>query len=1061
MRRSFGARRSNILEGGGRRRGEGPAHPGSAGFERVANLISSLLARLRGQRVEPEAQAPEGASALAGLRFERDGEGFLSILSPLLEPPLLRVRATLGGPLEEKASPSDPRAVEVTVPLAGRGPLRATVWPVEATPPATVVRSVSEKRREAWILHLRLDVGMQFRFEAEASLEIRDVATATPLPSLFATVPPAPEMATFLRGLTQRRRPVPRILQSLSRNALSPETARHADRVAAAWPAGATETHPVVQALCRLCERQGRHVNPASLEGFCLLVDLERGIPPGDGARPEITSLAAAAVASLLGVPLSQESWQSEMDGPLPDVADPAVARIVAHLRDRRRTPLDILEDLGGDTGSRRVVSVVRTLRPLLPGGRVRVNDEQQALLPLLEASGRPVHPETMIALCLFVDIETGDLTEERAEALAESSEVWDTSMYAMVAVAGAFGLDLQAYAVEGDPGRDDLAALATLASRAEGGLLACFRRPGETARRWEWIRAEEDARRAQGYDLDFSGIVLARLPSAEDLRPLEAEQLHGHGEVLSREHMAFRQIQAALRRLASAGRERVSLRQEPAVLEAACEWLRLATLLDPVVHGDTRRNLVQALRRDPGLDVRAERRLVGASGTPQARELLGLFLLQELCLSPRLKADGFQQYDERALRALLLERTSALLGAEDPALRALAPRLLASADLAADRATRLGTEYPLGTARTDPSPAVATAAVEALIRLALSEVVPLPRAMELVPADPQAAGESSLAPTEVESAWKELASWLARVGESDAVRPMGLPITDAAGALDAEKARPLAETMAAMQQASRRDGSWGQVRWLGLATVDDLAGAARALLESWRAVARPLGRSLAELDPQAQALEHRLIVEDHAARLLQRCGGLPYLGGPGRPVNVYRAAAGKPPGPWIHYEKYRGVFVTEEAPLFTELLERGRRVDLRRVRVLRFPAYKPATPDGSMDRQTARLDGPVDLREVEVLDPRRVEFLPLLKWFGWNRAELGLDAEPEEDVQAALALGEGRRPSVVPPASPVERPAPPDEAALARAAASLARQFELEGGQERVLRLLRSSLEL
>lgn len=1014
-------------------------------------MISSLMARLRGKRDEPAAQ---GVSVLTGLRFDGDDEGLLAVRSSLLEPPLFRVRAALGGPVEEKNSPSDPRAVEVTVPLAGRGPLRATVHPVEAGPPAVVVRSACEKRRDVQILRLRLDVGTRFLFQAEPSLEVLDLAAATALPSLFPTVPPAAEMAAFLRGVTQRRRPVPRILQSLSRNALSPQTARRAEGVAAAWPPDDEEAHPVVQALCRLCEGHGRHVNPASLEALCLLVDLERGVPSGPGSRPEVTAMAAAAVAGLLGVPLSPEAWEAEMAGPLPDVTEPAVARVVAHLRERRRTPLDILEDLGGDTGSRRVVSAVRALRLHLPGGRVRVNDEQQALLPLLEASGFPVHPETMIALCLFVDLETGDLTEEKAEELAETA---DTSMYAMVAVAGAFGLNLQAYAVEGEEAAADLAALA---ARAVGGLLACFRRPGETTRWWEWIRTEEDARRAEAYDLDFSGIVLAHLPSDGDLRPLDAQQLHGRGEVLSREHMAFRQIQAALRRLGATGRDRVSLRPD---LEAVGDWLRTAVHLDPVVHGDTRRALVQEIRRETALDARADRRLAATTGTPQGREVLGLFLLLELCVSPRLKLEGgFKQYDERGLRTLLMDRVSALLGAEDASLRALAPRLLASADLAADRATRLGLEYPLGTARTDPSPAVSTAAVEALTRLALSEVVPLPRAVELVPAEITEVGEGALAPTEVEAAQRDLVAWLAQVAEKDELRPMGLAITDAAGSLDPEKARPLAEILAAVAQASRHDGTWGSARWVGVSTVDELAGAGRALVESWRNVAGAQGRSLAELDPHAQALEHRLMVQDGSARLLQRCGGLPHLGGPGRPLNLYRLAPGKPAGPWVHYEKYRGMFVTEEAPLFTELLERARRMDLRRLRVLRFRTVKPATPDGSMERQTVRVDGPIELREVDVLDPRRVEFLPLLKWIGWNRAELGLDTEPVEDVQAAVALGDGKRPVAATTApTAVEKPAPPDEEALARAAGALARQFELEGGQERVLRLLRSTLEL
>lgn len=1039
----------------------------------MSNIISSWVSRLRGRR-----EGAEPTSLEAGLvQVSRETDGGLAVRSTLSGEPLFRVRASLASGLEEEPGPDGAHVVTIPLaPEAARKPwLRVQVRQAGSAPArgeARVVRSRVERRRDAQILEFRVDAGghdVSYRFEGDPALESRDVASAQPLPSLFAEVPATSAMADFLHQVTHERRRVPQILASLARSA-SPATVARAEEIAATWPAVAPPD-PAVAALGRICAGAGHRVNADALHAFCLLLELEHG------GEARVSAGSAMAVADLFGIQLDEATWSQELGafGAYAEARaaadEPATARLVAHLRDQRRSPLDILDDLGRDTGSRRVAAATRHLRPLLPGGRLRVNDEQQALLPLLQASGRPVHPETMLALCLFVDLETGDLPLDRAEALPAGAGAWDTSIYAMLVVAGAFGLKLEACTVEGDSAGDEAEVVGRLAARAEGGLLACFRRPGDSARFWEWLRDEDGFRRAESAGLDFSGLLVAHFPEGwgdAALRPLEPVLLHGHGEVLSREHLALRQIQAALRRLVHPV-DRVSLSQEPELLEAACAWLLsggAASTLDPLVHGETRRQLVQALRRE-GLDVRVDRRLAAAAASrPPALELLGLFLLQELCASPHLKLEGnYKHFDERALRGLLLERASHLLASEDSSLRTLAPRLLAAGDLAADRATRLGTEYPLGMARTDVDPAVQASAVEALTRLALAELVPLPRAVELVPARDDGAGLPStpLSAADREATTHDLQNWLAQVSKADSVRPMGLPITDAAGALDPEKVQPLVEILGGLQQASRQDGTLGRPRWLALASLEDLAGCARAVVESWRLLARQEAKALADLDPQECSLEHRLLVEDQASRLLQRCGSLPSLGGSARPLALFRVAPGRPAGPWINYEKYRGVVVTEEAPLFTDLLERARRTDLRRVRVLRFPNFKPVQPEGTPERQTARIDTPVELREVDVLDPRHLEFVPMLRWIARNPAEVGLEAEPPGDLHASLALAEGRRPQpeAAPPAeAPVgEEPRSRDEEAFPKAASALARQFELDGAHERLLRLLHQTL--
>lgn len=942
--------------------------------------FAAMVQRFRkpGPETAPEPDPP-------GLVVTSAEGGLLEFRSDLCDVPLFSLRGVRKGPAREGAIPLEAGEVRFTLErLAG-----------EASGPGRIARS----RQKGHALDFTVMAGQaeaRLRFELPGSPS--QVASAEGWPSLFPDAPSVEDMSDFMQALTHQKRSVPAILRSLARTSAAPEAVRG---LADAWR---DSPDPVVDSLLRLFGRAGRRPNAESVHAFCLLIDLERGVSPKEGVSP----VAALAVADLFGLEVEPQAWEVGDFAAVRAEADaPATADVVARLRADRRSPVDILEDLARDSGSRRVGEMVQALRPLLPSGRLRVTDEQQALLPLLEASGCPVHPGTMVALCLFADIEAGHLTEESAVA-----EAVDTSMYAMIATAGAFGLGLEAFTL------DSPDALPDLAGQTPGGLLACFRRSDEPGHWWEWLRGESEARRSAGWGLQFTGVVLARVPDGDlrkRLRPVDSAMLRDAGEAFSREHMVLRQIAATLRRLRTGGGERLA----PGKVEEVAAWLasgRAAGPLDEVVHPETRRVLAPALK---GRSLRAN---LAAAMAPV--EVLAPYLLLAMCLSPAVEVDGtFKQFDERGLRRLVVERLTSLLASEDPGLRLLAPPLLATRELAPDRPARMLLEYPLSCAADDPDLGVAMAAREAQIRLGLMDALPLPAGVDFT------AGEDSS--VNVEPLLTELRDWLARVTQADALRPMGLPITDAAGELDPEKARPLAHLLGALRTAGREEG----LRCLALSSADELAGMARCLAETWRQLASTLGQDLHDLDPGQVGLEHRLMVEDHAPRLLQRHGGLPYLGGAGRELPVY----GFPGGLWVTYERYPGHAVTEECPFFTDLLESARRRDLAALRVLRV-RNAPA-----LERPKVFWDRRVELRELEVLDVERAEFVPLLAWMERERRSLGLD---KDELRAVLALADGRSPRTLEAEvrpSTQEASAAPDAAAFRAAAANMARHFGLE----------------
>ncbi len=303
---------------------------------------------------------------------------------------------------------------------------------------------------------------------------------------LFVDLPSVGEMAAFLRSLTRERRSIAGILGNLARGLSSSRALEWASTLP-------RDLAPVVV--------EGVRVLPNTLSAFALLVDAELGNGP---------DMSPGAVATAL-----------EFFGQLPPSFDRGLVHegLVETLRGlrERRTALDILEDLGRDSGSERVQAWVQELRPLVVSGHFRVNDEQLALEKVLEGAGHPINHHTLMAVCLFIDLEVGNLKHDQLAELAAAADTIDSSMYAMVATAGAFGLSLAGYAVD-DMIDEPTAALTALTLASRGALLACFRKPGSSGRWWEPLATAEDCQEAARFGLEFTGLVLAHFDQLDDV---------------------------------------------------------------------------------------------------------------------------------------------------------------------------------------------------------------------------------------------------------------------------------------------------------------------------------------------------------------------------------------------------------------------------------------------------------------------------------------------------------------------------------------------------------------
>ncbi len=525
--------------------------------------VGTLVRRLRERQGGPEEEvssraSEEASSAEARLRVVPRDRKFLDFYTTLHPRRLFSVPASLTGSLSKftQVEAASGRRVVVTVPIALAGGERLHIKVTFYLPRGIEPGQDLELTRAGQgklppdtrlLEFLFSQEGNEFRYVVELDqrvevLEFEEVVDQRPV---FLSVPPVGQMTAFLRAITHKRRTSLDILVSLL-GAAGPAT-QEAIRILQSQRRHQDVQLPVAAVVNRLLEQDGRIVSQQVLQAFALFLDMEAGVlTPAAlerGGEVGVSAEALLLVAEHFGLHLSASTWAAEFPDhlqPLEEVRRrserPELARSMEILRGQRdrRTPLEILEQIAQESNSRRAAAFAAGLRERLPEGRTSLNDEQLALLALLSAAGRRYQANTLVALCLFVDAEVGFLTEGDLDNLSRAAETVDTSMYAMVAVAGAFDVQLRGLVLEESPEEPLDGSLPALVELAPAGLLAGFRVPGQAGHHWHWIRsAHEAALCLEDSQLQFTGMVLGSLPMLDQVAELDLAVLAESGRDL------------------------------------------------------------------------------------------------------------------------------------------------------------------------------------------------------------------------------------------------------------------------------------------------------------------------------------------------------------------------------------------------------------------------------------------------------------------------------------------------------------------------------------------------
>jgi hypothetical protein len=495
----------------------------------MSDLLRRLLPTVWGRA--PEAAPQDFVVSEAGLRFTFV-EGNLAILTTFGGPPLFTLENFPG------VRPSTVRTERGGNPalLIHLGQdLTITCVQFGQTPPGqarALVRATRKRQPEGGqaleftFAHERDQV--RYLAELVPGLVPQGFREHAPVEAVFTEVPPLSQMVAFLKAILHQRRTALRSLKGLARRCADPRVRAGIDDFGARLNPNHDFNQPLIEELRQALEQQGRPVNLNTLIALCLMADLflERidsthvdDLVNRD--RPLLISEdAAAAAARFLGGRPVRAAGSD---------ADRALGFLWAAVAER--SARTILEDLAEDSGSETSRARVRRLLERVPPDQVLSNDEQEALRSYLAARGRTIHADTLAALCLYVDFEAGILVEEDIDALTPARSFVDHSLYALLAVAGAFEVEFRCLVLGDEDESVRWRGLECLVERGEQGVLARFLesgQPGFHTRHLPDLAAVQQARAA---GLGFTGEVLVSFPvldylEVSDLRAFLGQQV-------------------------------------------------------------------------------------------------------------------------------------------------------------------------------------------------------------------------------------------------------------------------------------------------------------------------------------------------------------------------------------------------------------------------------------------------------------------------------------------------------------------------------------------------------
>ena len=382
---------------------------------------------------------------------------------------------------------------------------------------------------------------LRYTVEVDDKLEVIGFQEVVDKRPLFPTVPPVAQMAAFLRAVTRRKRTVMTVLENLKDFAEFPTRKKINALQERVDLQGLPVSMEVALRIKELLSRQVSIISEYVVMAFALFMDMEVGelsledIESTEQVEASLTSLYS--VATYFGAKIGAEEWnylfgstaktvEEVQDTLKGDIYHQVTAKFGTQIGNR--TPAYVLQQIAKESHSMRALSFANALKDRLGDNDLAISDQQLALLATLSVAKRHYNPNVVAALCLFVDAEVGYITEEDLEADNIEINGIDTSTYAMLAVAGAFDVDLRGFSLS-ELSEDALSqVLPALISTTGVGFLGGFRKGEDSKQSWHWVRTKQAAAKAlqPTKGLEFTKTILCALPVIEQLSEIDLVHL-------------------------------------------------------------------------------------------------------------------------------------------------------------------------------------------------------------------------------------------------------------------------------------------------------------------------------------------------------------------------------------------------------------------------------------------------------------------------------------------------------------------------------------------------------
>ena len=359
---------------------------------------------------------------------------------------------------------------------------------------------------------------VRYLVELDEDCQVLDFAETCSHESKSIKIPSVAQMVSFLETVIKPNRTVFDCLSGLIRHSESKHVAKVVNFIKDNFVNCQEFLNCDIAALSESLRSKGLLINANILAATCLFVDIFTNALTENELKDcldkkqvvKISSLGYRAVEAFFA-----ESETASQDKDIEKVCSFLSATM------KQRTFRSVVCDIAEDGGSEETAVVLHKLLEIVPE-KEEPAFEQCALSSLFEAYGKKVTPGTLSAFCLYADLKAKIIDEDLIEQFLPETYLSEHSLYSMLSVGRAFGLNLVALTLTGDKCEDTLHDFSKLLSLTDKGALASFLDTQSGSAKILYVKDSKELQKLCAENYSFSGCIIIGLPIIEKVSTLD-----------------------------------------------------------------------------------------------------------------------------------------------------------------------------------------------------------------------------------------------------------------------------------------------------------------------------------------------------------------------------------------------------------------------------------------------------------------------------------------------------------------------------------------------------------